>query len=240
MLPTELSALRLAERAPGQSAEAFYMGLMDRVRAQATQLAQQAQDAAQEGKARLDQAQSGRRGDMLLRQLGALVFAERTGRGTADSQARIDQLINDISAHERENGLNLADPQPGFGSVFGQSVWGQSSSAQPPAGQGDQGPSGFGQPEPGQAQPAGSPASPQAAPGQAAPGQAAPGQAGSGEAGSGEAGSGEAPGQGGSAQTDAAQTPSPAGGAGAMPSVDTTTSFFPAPCDEAPGATPHG
>jgi len=225
MLPTELSALRLAERAPGQSAEAFYMGLMDRVRAQATQLAQQAQDAAQEGKARLDQAQSGRRGDMLLRQLGALVFAERTGRGTADSQARIDQLINDISAHERENGLNLADPQPGFGSVFGQSVWGQSSSAQPPAGQGDQGPSGFGQPEPGQAQPAGSPASPQAGPGQAAPGQA---------------GSGEAPGQGGSAQTDAAQTPSPAGGAGAMPSVDTTTSFFPAPGDEAPGATPHG
>jgi hypothetical protein len=194
------------------------MGLMDRVRAQATQLAQQAQEAAQEGRSRLDQAQAGRRGDMLLRQLGALVFAERTGRGTADSQARIDQLINDISAHECENGLNLADPQPGFGSMFGQSVWGQSSSAQAPAGQGAQAPAGFGQPDAGQAQPgqpAGFPADPQAAPGQAAPAQTGPGQAGT------------------------AEPASPAGPAGAMPSVDTTTSFFPAPDDEAPGAAPQ-
>jgi hypothetical protein len=94
------------------------MGLMDKVKAQATQLAQKTQEAAQEGKAKIDQAQANRRGDALLRQLGAAVFAERTGRGTADSQAKIDQLINDISAHERENGLNLADqsqptvPQP--------------------------------------------------------------------------------------------------------------------------------
>ena len=95
------------------------MGLMDRVKAQATQLAQMTQDAALEGKAKLDQAQSGRRGDALLRSLGAAVFADRTGRGTADTQARIDQLIADISTHERENGLNLADsppavPQPSF------------------------------------------------------------------------------------------------------------------------------
>jgi hypothetical protein len=95
------------------------MGLMDRVKAQAAQIAQQAQEAAQEGKARIDQAQASRRGDALLRQLGSVVFAERTGRGTADSQARIDQLVNDISAYERENGLNLANqtqpafPQPG-------------------------------------------------------------------------------------------------------------------------------
>jgi len=87
------------------------MGLMDRVKAQATQLAQQTRDAAEQGKAKLDQAQASRRGDQLLRQLGALVFAERTGRGTPDSQGRIDQLINDISAHERENGLNLTGDQ---------------------------------------------------------------------------------------------------------------------------------
>jgi hypothetical protein len=89
------------------------MGLMDKVKAQATQLAQKTQDAAQEGKAKLDQAQANRRSDALLRQLGAAVFAERTGRGTPDSQAKIEQLINDISTHERENGLNLGDqPQP--------------------------------------------------------------------------------------------------------------------------------
>ena len=89
------------------------MGLMDKVKAQATQLAQKTQEAAQEGKARIDQAQANRRGDLLLRQLGALVFAERTGRGTADSQAKIDELVSTISAHEQENGLNLTqNPVP--------------------------------------------------------------------------------------------------------------------------------
>ncbi|HEY7323481.1 MAG TPA: hypothetical protein VH520_01540 [Streptosporangiaceae bacterium] len=92
------------------------MGLMDKVKAQATQLAQKTQEAAQEGKAKLDQAQATRRGDVLLRQLGAAVFADRTGRGTADTQATIDQLVSAISAHERENGLNLTAatvPAPG-------------------------------------------------------------------------------------------------------------------------------
>ena len=87
------------------------MGLMDRVKAQAQVLAQQTKDAAEQGKARLDQAQAGNRANALLRQLGALVYADRTGRGTPDGQAKIEQLINDLSAHERENGLNLtADP----------------------------------------------------------------------------------------------------------------------------------
>ncbi|MGO8956209.1 MAG: hypothetical protein ACLQFR_02360 [Streptosporangiaceae bacterium] len=101
------------------------MGLMDRVKAQAAQLAQTAQEAALEGKAKLDQAQTGRRGDALLRSLGAAVFADRTGRGTPDTQARIDKLIADISAHERETGLNLADSQP--------SVPQQSFPADPPS-----------------------------------------------------------------------------------------------------------
>ena len=87
------------------------MGLMDKVKAQANQLAQKTQEAAQEGKAKIDQAQANRRGDALLRQLGAAVFAERTGRGTPDSQAKIEELISAISAHERENGLNLASPR---------------------------------------------------------------------------------------------------------------------------------
>jgi hypothetical protein len=160
---------------------------MDRVKAQATQLAQQAQEAAQEGRARIDQAQASRRGDALLRQLGVAVFAERTGRGTADSQARIDQLINDLSAYERETGLNLANPtlpQPGF-----------------PAST----PGPFGGPQPGSAPSGG--ASP------------FPGTAGS-----------SFPDSGGAAFPDPA-SPSP-GGTDGMPSVDTTTSFFPAPGDD--------
>jgi hypothetical protein len=193
---------------------------MDRVRAQATQIAQQAQEAAQEGKARIDQAQAGRRGDMLLRQLGALVFAERTGRGTADSEARIEQLISDISAYESQNGLNLADPpQPGFGqSLFGQSVFGQSSS---------------GQPAPGQQ--AGSPADPQPGAGQADPGQPGAEQPGPGQPGPGQPG----PGQAGPGEAGPAEAPWPAGETGATPHVDTTTSFFPAPDDEGAGGPPQ-
>jgi hypothetical protein len=104
------------------------MGLMDKVKAQANQLAQKTQEAAQEGKARIDQAQANRRGDALLRQLGALVFAERTGRGAADSQARIDQLISTISAHEQESGLNLSQPTvPPPGSPGGQPGTGSSA-----------------------------------------------------------------------------------------------------------------
>jgi len=92
------------------------MGLMDRVKQQAAMLAQATQEAAQGGMATLNQAQASRRGEMMLRQLGAAVFAERTGRGTGDSQAKIDKLISDLSAHEQANGLNLAaDPSlPAF------------------------------------------------------------------------------------------------------------------------------
>jgi len=88
------------------------MGLMDRVKAQATQLAQQAMESAQEGKARLDQAQANRRGDAMLRLLGALVLAERTGRGAQDSQEKIEQLVADIAAYERESGLDLTAERP--------------------------------------------------------------------------------------------------------------------------------
>ena len=80
------------------------MGLMDKVKAQATELAQQ-------GKAKYDQVQATRRADALLRNLGALVYAERTGRGAGDSQAQIDKLVADLKAHEAANGINLS-PEP--------------------------------------------------------------------------------------------------------------------------------
>jgi hypothetical protein len=93
------------------------MGLMDKVKAQATVLAQKTQETAREGKAKFDHVQATRRADAMLRNLGALVYAERTGRGTPDTQAQIDRLVADISAHEAANGINLSaeptDPQAG-------------------------------------------------------------------------------------------------------------------------------
>jgi hypothetical protein len=88
------------------------MGLMDRVRAQATVLAEKAQETARDSKARFDQAQAKKRGDVLLRNLGAAVYAERTGRGTPDTEADIDRLIADIRAHESQNGINLTPESP--------------------------------------------------------------------------------------------------------------------------------
>jgi hypothetical protein len=81
------------------------MGLMDKVRAQGSQLAQVAQDAAREGKVKLDQAQAKRRADALFRDLGAAVYAERTGRAAPDSKERIDRLVDALSRQEKEQGL---------------------------------------------------------------------------------------------------------------------------------------
>ena len=93
------------------------MGLMNRVKAQATVLAEKAQETARDSKAKFDQAQAKKRGDVLLRNLGAVVYAERTGRGTPSTQADIDRLVADIQAHEAENGISLApesgEPSPG-------------------------------------------------------------------------------------------------------------------------------
>ena len=98
------------------------MGLMDKVRAQSTQLAQMAQETAREGKVKLDQAQAKRRADAMFRDLGATVYAERTGRGTPDSQGKIDRLVDALSRQEASQGLG--DPD---GSAPGDSAPGESA-----------------------------------------------------------------------------------------------------------------
>jgi hypothetical protein len=90
------------------------MGLMDKVKAQANTLAQKTQETAREGKARIDQAQANRHADLMLRNLGALVYAEQTGRGTPQSQDQIAKLIGDISSHEAQNGINLSSEPTGW------------------------------------------------------------------------------------------------------------------------------
>ncbi len=57
------------------------MGLMDKVKARATVLAEKTQETVRDSKAKFDQAQAKRHGDVLLRNLGAAVYAERTGGG---------------------------------------------------------------------------------------------------------------------------------------------------------------
>ena len=110
------------------------MGLMDRVREQAAQLAQKTQEAAQEGRVMLDQAQARRRADAMFRDLGAAVYAERTGRGGSDGAAKIDRLVKALSRQEAEQGLGDSSSSPS----------GKEDSDPPPSAQegSDPGPSG--------------------------------------------------------------------------------------------------
>ncbi|MHB8287700.1 MAG: hypothetical protein ACYDEY_00380 [Acidimicrobiales bacterium] len=91
------------------------MGFMDKVKSQATQAAQKAQEAASAGQAKIEEAQAKRRADGLLRDLGAAVYAERTGRGTADTQASVDRLIAELQQYEATRDATQspqAPPQP--------------------------------------------------------------------------------------------------------------------------------
>src|SRR6266849_7545123 len=96
------------------------MGLMDRVKEQAAQLAERTaqvtQEAAQQGKAKLDQAQAKRRADAMFRDLGAAVYAERTERGGTDTADKIERLVAALSEQEAEQGLGDTDgPSPAQG-----------------------------------------------------------------------------------------------------------------------------
>jgi len=79
------------------------MGLMDKVKAQASSLAQQ----ANQGMAKLDNIPAQRRADALLRSLGVAVLAERTGRATGDTDAQITRILSDIAQHEQQHNVDL-------------------------------------------------------------------------------------------------------------------------------------
>ena len=110
------------------------MGLMDKVRAQSTQLAQMAQETAREGKVKLDQAQAKRRADAMFRDLGATVYAERTGRGTPESKEKIDRLVDALSRQEASQGLGDPDASaPGEGAP-GEKAAGEKAAGEKAAG----------------------------------------------------------------------------------------------------------
>jgi hypothetical protein len=177
------------------------MGLMDRVKAQATVLAQRTQETAREGMARLDQATAQRHADGLLRNLGALYYADQTGRGAPDSADQIARLVSEISAHEAENGINLATQPtgwtagvPGPPAPFAD----PGQPAQPGPAYGEPGPAPYGdagQDAPGQPGPAyGEPGpAPYGDTGQNAPGQPGPAFGQPGPAGPGQPAGGSAP-----------------------------------------------
>src|ERR1019366_7046573 len=85
------------------------MGLLDKVKAQATAATVMAKDAAQKGQAKLDEVQSKKGADGILRDLGAAYYATKTGRASPTTDADIDRLVAALQTHESEHGgLTLA------------------------------------------------------------------------------------------------------------------------------------
>ena len=80
------------------------MALIDKMKAQAAVLAQKAQEAGKAGQSKLEDVQARRRADVLLRQLGAAVYAQRSGKAGVDNAAEIERLVSELSAFESENG----------------------------------------------------------------------------------------------------------------------------------------
>ena len=89
------------------------MGLLDKVKAQATAATVMAKDAAQKGQAKFDEVQAKKAADGMLRDLGAALYATKTGRATPTTDADIDRLVTSLQAHEAEHGsLTLAPESP--------------------------------------------------------------------------------------------------------------------------------
>jgi hypothetical protein len=77
---------------------------MDKVKAQATVLADKAQQAGQAGQAKLAEVQSKRKADALLLELGGIAYTQRVGRADATAEARATEIIGLIQSHEAEHG----------------------------------------------------------------------------------------------------------------------------------------
>ena len=80
------------------------MGLMDKVKAQATQLADKAQQAGQAGQAKIADIQAKRKGDALLLELGGITYSQRMGRADAGADARVTEIVGLVQAFEAEHG----------------------------------------------------------------------------------------------------------------------------------------
>ena len=89
------------------------MGLLDKVKAQATAATAVAKDAAQKGQAKLDEVQSKKGADGMLRDLGAAFYATKAGRATPSTDADIERLVAALQTHESTHGaLTLAPESP--------------------------------------------------------------------------------------------------------------------------------
>ncbi|MGA9776036.1 MAG: hypothetical protein WBU92_08980 [Candidatus Dormiibacterota bacterium] len=85
------------------------MGLMDKLKGQAEQIAAQAREGTAQVQARVDQAQAKRATDGLLRELGAAYYAEQRQGGPHDA---VEQALAALDSHAGPSGTIDASPTP--------------------------------------------------------------------------------------------------------------------------------
>ena len=109
------------------------MGLLDKVKAQATAATEMAKDAAAKGQAKLDEAQAKKAAEGMLRDLGAAFYATKTGRTTPTTDADIDRLVAALQQHESDHGpMTLAPESPAAGPTAAPAGDGAADAPAPP------------------------------------------------------------------------------------------------------------
>jgi hypothetical protein len=83
------------------------MALMDKMKAQAQQLAQKAQEAGKAGQSKLEDVQAKRKWDATLRDLGAAVYAQKTGTAT-DGDADVERIMKELNELEAQSAADAA------------------------------------------------------------------------------------------------------------------------------------
>jgi hypothetical protein len=77
------------------------MGLLDKVKEQAGQIAEKAQQGVAQGKDKLEDIQAHKRGEALLRDLGAAYYAKLRYDGPSSA---VDEALKAMDAHVAEHG----------------------------------------------------------------------------------------------------------------------------------------
>ena len=80
------------------------MGFLDKMKAQASDLAKQGQELAKQGQGKLDEYQAKKEADRMLRDLGAWYYATETGRDEGTGPTEMARLVASLRAHEAEHG----------------------------------------------------------------------------------------------------------------------------------------
>jgi hypothetical protein len=80
------------------------MGLMDKVKAQAEVGLAKANEASKAGQAKLDAVTAKRKADGLLHDLGAAVYADRTGRASDQTKQDTERIVRELKDYEAQYG----------------------------------------------------------------------------------------------------------------------------------------